>query len=51
MTKAIEERFKKILNQVSDQEKAKNRALGRQTIRVLVAIEHLKAVVKHKKGA
>ena len=50
MSQEIEKAFKKILSQVSEQEKGKNRALARQTNKVLVAIEYLKASLKHKKG-
>ncbi|MGE0525743.1 MAG: hypothetical protein AB7G93_01135 [Bdellovibrionales bacterium] len=44
----IEFKFKKILRQVSEEEKGKNRALARQTRKVLLAIEYLKASVKDK---
>lgn len=50
MSKEIEEKFKEILNQLSNREK-QNRALARQTTRVLIAIEYLKAVSKAGKGA
>lgn len=51
MSQEVERKFKEILNQVSTQEKSKNRALARQTNKVLVAIEYLKANLKNKKGA
>lgn len=51
MTKEIEAQFKQIVSQLSDRERSKNQALAKQTARVLVAIEYLKAVVKEKKGA
>lgn len=51
MSKEIERKFKEILSQVSAQEKGRNRALARQTMKVLVAIEYLKASTKNKKGA
>lgn len=47
----IEKKFKSILSQVSENEKGKNRALARQTEKVLVAIEYLKACIKNQKGA
>lgn len=48
MSKEIEDKFKQILNELSPEEKTRNRALARQTARVLVAIEYLKAVGKRK---
>lgn len=50
MSKEIEEKFKKILNQLSERE-LKNRALAKKTLKVKTAIEYLKAVTKNKKGA
>lgn len=50
MSKEIEEKFKKILNHLSERE-TKNRALAKQTIKVMTAIQYLKAVTKNKKGA
>ncbi|MBX3032899.1 MAG: hypothetical protein KF865_03175 [Bdellovibrionaceae bacterium] len=51
MSHEIEKKFKSILSKVSAQEKGRNRALARQTDKVLVAIEYLKACVKSTKGA
>lgn len=48
MSKEIEEKFKKILSQLSERE-LQNRALAKQTNRVLIAIEYLKAVTKSRK--
>ena len=50
VSKEIEEKFKKILNQLSERE-LKNRALAKKTLKVKTAIEYLKAVTKNKKGA
>lgn len=50
MSKEIEEKFKKILSQLSKRE-LQNRALARQTTRVLVAIEYLKAATKKRKDS
>lgn len=49
MSKEIEDKFKKVLSQLSERE-MQNRALARQTARVLIAIEYLKAVTKNRKG-
>lgn len=51
MSQEVERKFKEILSQVSTQEKKKNRALAHHTMKVLVAIEYLKASLKNKKGA
>jgi hypothetical protein len=51
MEREIEEKFKKILSHVSEQEKERNRALIHKSVTVLVAIEYLKASMKNKKGA
>jgi len=51
MSQEIERKFKEILNQVSAQEKGKNRALAHRTMKVLAAIEYLKVSAKNKKGA
>lgn len=50
MSKEIEAKFKKVLSQLSERE-MQNRALARQTTRVLIAIEYLKAVTKNRKGS
>ncbi len=51
MTKELEAQFKQIVSQLSDRERIRNQALAKQTTRVLIAIEYLKAVVKNRKGA
>ena len=50
MSKEIEEKFKKILSQLSHRE-LQNRALAKQTTRVLIAIEYLKAVTRKRKDS
>jgi hypothetical protein len=49
MTDEIHDKFKVILSQISENEKASNRALAAKTMKVLIAIEYLKAVTRMKK--
>lgn len=52
MSQELEEKFKKIVSQLSEKEKQWNPKLAPRTAKVLVAIEYLKAITnKPKKGA
>ena len=50
MDEKIEQALVKILNQVSEQERSRNRGLRKQTARVLKALEYLKVVMGHQSG-
>ncbi len=50
MSETIEQMIMKILNQVSDLEKSRNKALIAKTARVLKALEYMKATVKFKQN-
>lgn len=45
MEKALEEQLLKVLNKISKAEKTKNRALVRQTSRLIRALFYMKAVI------
>ncbi len=49
MNETIEQMIMRILNQVSDLERSRNRSLSRRTARVLKALEYMKATVELKK--
>ncbi len=49
MNEKIEQTILNILNQVSDNEKAKNKVLGKKTARVLKALAYLKAISANNK--
>ncbi|MBX9768892.1 MAG: hypothetical protein K2X47_16585 [Bdellovibrionales bacterium] len=49
MADEIQDKFKTILSQVSENEKTNNRSLVTKTKKVLIAIEYLKAVMRMKK--
>lgn len=51
MTKKIEEKVLRILSQVSEQEKKRNRILAFRTERVLIALGYLKLTAKKLKVA
>ena len=49
MTEEIQDKFKVILSQISENEKIGNRTLAAKTMKVLIAIEYLTAVMRMKK--
>ncbi len=49
MDEAIEQSILKILSQVSEAEKSRNRALSKRTARVLKALNYMKAVTGNRK--
>jgi hypothetical protein len=49
MAEKIQDKFNALLEQVSEQEKIRNTKLIRETRRVLVALEYLKAELRPRK--